>query len=281
MQTIHKSSLPIVSLRNSGILVRIVDITVLCGRHSFAHPNGALVPLPRFNVDANPDEKATERFLIINRAYEVLTDPELKKQYDEYGVKGIGTSADSDQRQKQYNPPPPPPAKPIKGDDLRFDLDVDYDKSLYGGQQLVQVTYRETCEDCDGTGIIDNVEANDAENTHTYCQSCRGQGSRRQRKQIMVQVPRGIHSGNVLRIRGEGLVGDFGGANGDIYIFFQVQGGAMHDDPYGYEGGGGYDGFDFHNVDRISHVEASVGGAIWQTPDFEQYGRGQQHYNYY
>ncbi len=80
MQTIHKSSLPIVSLRNSGILVRIVDITVLCGRHSFAHPNGALVPLPRFNVDANPDEKATERFLIINRAYEVLTDPELKKR---------------------------------------------------------------------------------------------------------------------------------------------------------------------------------------------------------
>jgi molecular chaperone DnaJ len=147
-----------------------------------------MMPLPsRFNVDANPDEKATERFLIINRAYEVLTDPELKKQYDEYGFKGIGTSADSDQRQKQYQRPPP--AKPIKGDDLRFDLDIDYEKSLYGGQQLVQVTYRETCEDCDGTGIIDNVEANDAENTHTYCQSCRGQGSHRQRKQIIVQVP--------------------------------------------------------------------------------------------
>ena len=54
------------------------------------------------------------------------------------------------------------------------------------------------------------------------------------------------------------------------------------DDPYGYgSGGGGYDELDFHNVDRISHVEASVGGAIWQQPDFEQHGRGQQHYDYY
>jgi hypothetical protein len=34
----------------------------------------------------------------------------------------------------------------------------------------------------------------------------------------MVQVPRGIHSGNVLCIRGEGLVGDFSGANSYIYI---------------------------------------------------------------
>ena len=239
-------------------------------------------PLPYYiYVDANPDKQATERFLIINRAYEVLTDPELKKQYDEYGIQGIGTSADSDQRQKQYKPPP---AKPIKGDDLRFDLDIDYEKSRHGGQQMVQVTYRETCEECDGTGIIekDDLNEKDAENAPTFCQSCRGQGSHRQRKQIMVQVPRGVHSGNVLRLRGEGLVGDFGGANGDIYIFFQVQGGGMYDDPYGYgSDGGGYDEFDFHNVDRISHVEASVGGAIWQQPDFEQHGRGQQHYDYY
>ena len=46
-------------------------------------------------------------------------------------------------------------------------------------------------------------------------------------------------------------------------------------------GGVGYDEFDFRNVSRISHVGASVGGAIWRQPDFEQHGRVQQHYDYY
>jgi hypothetical protein len=65
----------------------------------------------------------------------------------------------------------------------------------------VQVTCRKTCEDCDGTGIIENVDANDAErmHAHTFLSQCGAQvSSQRHGKQIMVQVSRGIHSGNIL-----------------------------------------------------------------------------------
>ena len=50
-----------------------------------------------WTADANPGEDTTERFQEINRAYEVLNDPDLKKKYDMFGEQGIGTSAASDQ----------------------------------------------------------------------------------------------------------------------------------------------------------------------------------------
>ena len=48
------------------------------------------------NEDLNPGEDAIDLFQDINRAYEVLSDPELRKAYDWYGELGIGTSASSD-----------------------------------------------------------------------------------------------------------------------------------------------------------------------------------------
>lgn len=44
----------------------------------------------------NPDKNTTEQFQALNRAYEVLSDPGLKKNYDMFGTNGIGTSAASD-----------------------------------------------------------------------------------------------------------------------------------------------------------------------------------------
>eukprot|EP00555_Chaetoceros_dichaeta_P012279 CAMPEP_0198265216 /NCGR_PEP_ID=MMETSP1447-20131203/21062_1 /TAXON_ID=420782 /ORGANISM="Chaetoceros dichaeta, Strain CCMP1751" /LENGTH=179 /DNA_ID=CAMNT_0043954575 /DNA_START=72 /DNA_END=607 /DNA_ORIENTATION=+ len=52
----------------------------------------------RFHPDANPGKDTTEKFQEVNRAYEVLNDPDLKKKYDMYGDAGIGTSAASDQQ---------------------------------------------------------------------------------------------------------------------------------------------------------------------------------------
>jgi hypothetical protein len=48
---------------------------------------------------------------------------------------------------------------------------------LYKGHWLVQVTYRKTCKYCNGTGIIENdtVDANDAENAHTFLSLCGAQ----------------------------------------------------------------------------------------------------------
>lgn len=47
-------------------------------------------------LDANPNMDTTAIFQELNRAYEVLKDPELKSQYDMFGIEGLGTSATSD-----------------------------------------------------------------------------------------------------------------------------------------------------------------------------------------
>ena len=52
-------------------------------------------------IDNNPNEDVTEQFYAINRAFEVLNDPQLKKLYDSFGEDGIGTSAASDERVNQ------------------------------------------------------------------------------------------------------------------------------------------------------------------------------------
>eukprot|EP01083_Nonionella_stella_P165770 552470_1 len=51
----------------------------------------------KYHPDANPGKDTTEQFQEINRAYEVLNNPDLKKKYDMYGAAGVGTSAASDQ----------------------------------------------------------------------------------------------------------------------------------------------------------------------------------------
>jgi hypothetical protein len=51
--------------------------------------------------DNDPGVDATEKFHEVNRAFEVLRDPELKDLYDLYGEGGIGTSAASDNMKGQ------------------------------------------------------------------------------------------------------------------------------------------------------------------------------------
>jgi len=50
----------------------------------------------RYHPDSNPQENTIDQFQQINRAYEVLRNPDLRRSYDLYGFDGIGTSAASD-----------------------------------------------------------------------------------------------------------------------------------------------------------------------------------------
>jgi len=50
-----------------------------------------------YHPDINKSDGTTEQFQRVNRAYEVLTDPVLRKRYDQFGKYGVGTSAMSDE----------------------------------------------------------------------------------------------------------------------------------------------------------------------------------------
>ena len=74
------------------------------------------------------------------------------------------------------------------------------------------MTFSQTCPVCQGTGS----SAADA------CKSCRGNGYEEVKETVTVQIPKGVDTGNRLRVSGKGNIGKKGN-RGDLYVTFEVQ----------------------------------------------------------
>lgn len=70
-----------------------------------------------------------------------------------------------------------------------------------------------TCPNCNGKGV----------NYEKSCSNCRGKGTLRKNKTIEVKIPAGVDNGSRLRLSGKGDAGVNGGANGDLYLEFNVK----------------------------------------------------------
>jgi molecular chaperone DnaJ len=71
----------------------------------------------------------------------------------------------------------------------------------------------QTCPDCRGVGRTIEVP----------CADCRGEGRTIQQRTLEVEIPRGIHDGQQIRITGEGHAGGSGGRAGDVYVEVRVR----------------------------------------------------------
>jgi len=82
-------------------------------------------------------------------------------------------------------------------------------------QQLLfgRFANRVVCERCHGEGII----------VERPCRQCRGTGRERKRHKLGLKVPAGVDNGSHIRLRGEGEVGMWGGAPGDLLITVLVE----------------------------------------------------------
>lgn len=80
--------------------------------------------------------------------------------------------------------------------------------SLFG-----QVVRTQGCAQCGGTGHV----------VETPCEDCSGTGRRTTERELDVEIPRGIHDGQRIRISGEGHAGALGGRAGDAYILVHVR----------------------------------------------------------
>jgi molecular chaperone DnaJ len=70
-----------------------------------------------------------------------------------------------------------------------------------------------TCTQCGGKGKI----------PEKLCTACRGAGHTRVKRKVSVHIPAGIDTGMRLRMEGYGEAGDYGAANGDLFIEVYVQ----------------------------------------------------------
>ena len=267
----------------------------------------------KYHPDKNPgNKKAEDDFKELSHAYEILSDPQKRSTYDQFGHDaftrsgrsnaggstggfhdpfdifsqvfgggggggsifeeffGGGTSSRGGSRSGAH-----------EGADLRYDLEVDFEDAVYGGDKKISFTRLQSCSVCSGSGCkvgtgkatCSRCGGNGYVSTnHAFlsmrqpcptcqgtgqviespCTKCGGEGRVRAQKTIQIHIPPGVDTGSRLRVSGEGESGAGGGSCGDLYVVIHVR---SHEVFH-------RDGIDIMCEVPISFATATLGGVI-------------------
>ncbi len=231
----------------------------------------------KYHPDVNQEQGAEERFKEINRAYEVLSEPETRARYDRFGEAGVsgagagyqdfsdvggfadifesifsgfgggGVGGQTAGRRR---------TGPVRGDDLRLDLKLDFREAIFGGDKEIRIPHLENCQVCDGSGAkpgtgkstcatcsgsgqvrratrtpfgsFAQVSAcptcnGEGQIIEQKCESCGGAGRKQETKKLKITIPAGVDNGTRLRVSREGDAGARGGSPGDLYVYLFVE----------------------------------------------------------
>ncbi|NMF60012.1 molecular chaperone DnaJ [Pseudanabaena yagii] len=256
----------------------------------------------KYHPDVNKEPGADERFKEINRAYEVLSEPETRARYDRFGEAGVsggggapdmgdmGGFADifesffsgfSNTGQQQARRR----SGPTRGEDLRFDLKLEFREAIFGGEKQIKISHLETCATCSGSGAKPGTRPRTCgtcsgtgqvrratrtpfgsftqvstcptcngtgQTIEDKCESCNGLGLNQVTKKLKITIPAGVDSGTRLRVSNEGDAGQRGGPSGDLYVYLFVQA----DNEFEREG------INILSEIKISYLQAILGDKI-------------------
>jgi curved DNA-binding protein len=165
----------------------------------------------KYHPDLNPDDKeANKKFQQINEANEVLSDPEKRKKYDQYGEHWKHAEEYEKARQSQgagsqYE------GYTYSGGQSAEDFS-DFFESLFGRPHHHGGRSQVRFKGQDYTAEL-QLPLAEAFTTHQHTLTVNG-------KNIRITVPAGIENGQTIKIRNYGGPGMNGGPNGDLYITF-------------------------------------------------------------
>ncbi|MGE5646586.1 MAG: DnaJ C-terminal domain-containing protein [Acidobacteriota bacterium] len=201
----------------------------------------------KFHPDVNPgDKSAEEKFKEINEAYEVLSDPEKRKRYDQLGPNWKAGA--------EFTPPPNWERGPRvefgdfedifgtgrgpggfsdffesmfgrrggaragagvrrRGADVEAEIEVTLEEAHHGATRRITFQATETCPECGGSGSKDGQR----------CPACRGSGRTARPKSLEVTIPAGVRDGSVIRLAGQGEPGSAGGPAGDLLLRVRIE----------------------------------------------------------
>ncbi len=147
----------------------------------------------QYHPDVNKEPGAEERFKEINRAYEVLSEPETRTRYDRFGEAGVSGAAGGGGGYQDFGDVGGIAdifetffggfggmgggaagggrrrGGPARGDDLRLDLKVSFRDAVAGGEREIEIPHMESCKTCGGSGAKPGTGV-------TICSTCNGTG---------------------------------------------------------------------------------------------------------
>ena len=164
----------------------------------------------KLHPDLNPNDKeAHKKFQQINEANEVLSDPEKRKKYDQYGKDWM--HADQFEKQKQYQRSSPGGGYTYS-EGFGEDSFSDFFASMFGGSPGGRSRSRFRGEDYQAEL---QLSLSDVFTTHKQTITIGD-------KKIRITIPAGIENGQKIKLKGYGGPGVNGGPNGDLYITFHI-----------------------------------------------------------
>ncbi len=168
----------------------------------------------KYHPDLNPNNKdAKKNFQQINEANEVLSDPEKRKKYDQYGKDWQHAEEFQNQRQQYQEQYSSGGQSRYTGQQEESEFS-DFFESLFGGFGGAGRNRRVKFRGEDYTAEL-QLNLKDAYETHKQELTVNG-------KKIRITIPAGIENGQTIKIAGHGGPGISGGPNGDLYIKFSI-----------------------------------------------------------
>ncbi len=172
----------------------------------------------KFHPDVNPNDKeAHKKFQQINEANEVLSDPEKRKKYDQYG-KDWKHADQFEKARKEGGYNTGFGGQDFGGGGYTYSSGEDSDfsdffESLFGGSRKRGGQQRKFR----GQDYNAELSLNLSEAYATHKQTLNVNS-----KTVRITIPAGVENGQVIRLRGYGSPGVNGGPAGDLYITFVI-----------------------------------------------------------
>jgi molecular chaperone DnaJ len=215
----------------------------------------------QFHPDRNPGDKgAEERFKEANEAYSVLSDADRRAQFDQFGHAGPTGQGFADFTgfgvEDIFNDFfggffGGGGGRTARGADLRYNLSIGFEESVFGTEKEIVVPRVGTCGDCSGTGARKGSRpercgacngrgqvtvqqgffsirrtcgrcGGSGQVVKDPCGTCSGAGRVRESRSLKVKIPPGVDNGTRLKLRGEGEASPASGPAGDLYVVLTV-----------------------------------------------------------
>ena len=168
----------------------------------------------KHHPDVNPNDKeAHKKFQQLNEANEVLSDPEKRKKYDQYGKDWQHAEQFEQARQSQQRPQGF--GRETFSGDFNESEFSDFFTSMFGGSESGSFRQRQTKFRGEDYHAELHLNLTDVYKTHQQVLTVND-------KNIRITVPAGVENGQKIKITGHGGPGINGGPNGDLYITFHI-----------------------------------------------------------